>query len=203
MYDYNKPALEFINPARYYDDSVHTACFADYYTSDLKTKYLAKMGGYANQKGSDQQEFVHPIENICGKVMWDIVGTAAGNWFKNPVSRVGITDDNNALVLIHDNLQSELAKLSMADVTSFTFTPMHQGVINREFSEVKADGKVYCYQSSDNTTDNYIDKDGKIVTKEATKYLLELVDDTHLKSESQSGICSASESFKNPFTYER
>lgn len=204
MYDFNKPALGFINPARYYQDSVHTACFADYYTSDLKTKYLAKMGGYANKKGSDEQEFTHPVTNTCGKVMWDVRGTVAGNWFKNPLAQTDQTTDSEALVLIHDNIEPELAKISWAEKNiSFTFTPSHSNTTNREFSEVKADGKIYCYQSSENENNTYLDKSGKTVTNDSSNYLLELVDDTHLKAEAQSGICGASEIFNNPITYER
>jgi hypothetical protein len=35
------------------------------------------------------------------------------------------------------------------------------------------------------------------------KFLIQLVDDTHIKIEKQSGACGANEKLNNPFTYER
>jgi hypothetical protein len=91
----------------------------------------------------------------------------------------------------------------MAGVASYTFTPAHSGIINREFSEVNADNKIYCYQSDDNFDGSYLNEDGKTITKEGFKYLLQLVDDTHLKAEVQSGVCGIRELFKNPDKFER
>lgn len=200
MYDYLKPALAFINPERYYDDTLHTACFADYYIPELKAKYEAKFGSFDSGNNGQTSLIRRTASPVCGQVMWDVAGTLAGDWFKNPVQK-NITD-NDALVLIHDNIHPELAKLSMANVTSFTFAPTHSSTINREFSEV-TDNKIYCYQAADNISNTYIDKDGKIVTKEGVKYLLQLIDATHVKAESQTSVCSISEAFSNPTTYER
>jgi len=201
LYDFNKPALAFINPGRYYKETIHTACFTDYYTPELRTKYEAKFGGNDNNNGkiSFLQRTTKPV---CGEVMYDVAGTAAGAWFKNPLQPGNITDQE-ALALIHDNFKPDLAKMSMAGVTSYTFTPTHSGTINREFSEVRTDNKIYCYQSDDNFDGSYLDKDGKTITKEGFKYLLQLVDDSHLKAEVQSGTCDTSESFKNPYIFER
>lgn len=204
IYDFNKPALNFVNPDRYYVESVHTACFADYYTKDLRSKYLAKMGGYDNITGSDEREFIHPTKNTCGKVMWDVKGTLAGNWFKNPIKRSGQTTDSEALVLIYDNIKPELAKISWAEKNvSFTFTPTHSGTINREFSETANDNKVYCYQNDENAQAKYVDKNGQIVTKDPSKYLLQLIDDNHVKVEQQAGVCSENENFISPLIYQR
>lgn len=182
LYDYNKPDLGFANPARYYEETNHTVCFADYYIPELKDKYYAKFGSL-----TQNQDFI-PVsgEPKCGKVMYDVVGTAAGDWFKNKIERNYITD-NNALVLIHDNFQTELAKFSLANVTSFTFSPTHSGVINREFSEVTADGNIYCYQEKGSNT----------------KYLIQLVDTEHIMIESRTGVCQEKETFENPIVYER
>ncbi|MDD5430649.1 MAG: hypothetical protein PHP03_00230 [Candidatus Pacebacteria bacterium] len=192
MYDYNKPALGFINPDRYYKDTVHTACFADYYIPELKAKYEEKFGAVDKPLGQYSTFIRRIIPPVCGKVMWDVAGTASGNWFKNPIKQVGI-NDNDALVLIHDNIQPEMAKMSWANVTSFIFAPTHNGSINREFSEVTADGEIYCYQREENINSG----------NNGSKFLLQLVDDTHIKAERQPGVCGTSESFINPFTYER
>jgi len=201
LYDFNKPALAFIRPGRYYEETNYTACFTDYYVPELRAKYEAKFGSNDNNNG--QISFLQrTTEPVCGQVMYDVAGTAAGSWFKNPLKPGNITDQE-ALALIHDNLKPELAKMSMAGVTSYTFTPTHSGITNREFSEVKADGKIYCYQSDDNFDGSYLNKDGKTITKKGVKYLLQLVDDTHLQAEIQSGVCDINESFKNPDIFER
>ena len=203
IYDYIRPALAFINPDRYYDDTVHTSCFTDYYTPELRAKYNAKFGSIDQQKDGMMSAFIRrTTEPVCGQVMWDVAGTAAGDWFKNPVQKQNITD-NDALVLIHDNIQPEMAKMSMAGVTSFVFTPIHSGTINREFSEVTADGKIYCYQSDNNIMNSDFDKEGKPVTSGNSKYLLQMVDEGHIKAEAQSGVCGSSETFASPTTYER
>jgi hypothetical protein len=201
MYDFNKPALAFINPDRYYKETVHTACFVDYYIPELRAKYTAKFGSNDNNNG--EVSFLRRTsEPVCGQVLYDVAGTAAGVWFKNPLEQENITD-KYALALIHDNVKPDLARMSMAGVASYTFTPVHFGTVNREFSEVKADGKIYCYQSDDNFDGSYLNKDGKTITKEGVTYVLQLVDDTHLKFEVQSGICGTKELFMDPYLFER
>jgi len=92
----------------------------------------------------------------------------------------------------------------MADVTSFTFTPAHSGTTDREFSEITADGKIYCYQGSqEGFSGSNVDKNGNPIENRTPKYLLQLIDDTHIKVESQIGACSANEKFSNPVIYER
>lgn len=189
IYNFNKPALAFVNPDRYDVNTLHTSCFSDYYVPELKAQYEAKIGGLASQ-GSDVQTFLpRTADPVCGQVMWDVAGTAQGNWFRNPIKQRNMTD-NDALVLIHDNIKPDQAKFSMANITSFTFTPIHSGNINREFSEVTPDSNVYCYQSDNNGSSS-------------AKHLLELVDDTHIKIENQSGMCGTSEVFNNPLIFKR
>jgi len=201
IYYFNNPALGFVNPDRYYKETVHTACLIDYYTPELRAKYEAKLGGYDNNNG--KISFLRrTTEPVCGQVMYDIAGTASGNWFKNPLKQGNITDQD-ALALIHDNFKPDLARMSMAGVASYTFTPTHSGTINRDFPEVNVDNKIYCYQSDDNFDGAYLDKNGKTIIKKGFKYLLQLVDDTSLKAEVQSGVCGIRELFKNPDKFER
>ncbi|MFH0852819.1 MAG: hypothetical protein V1853_00200 [bacterium] len=188
LHDYNKPALAFINPDRHYTFTLHTACMMDYYTPELRVKYLTKFGGFKS-KGSDVQVFVQrTTEPVCGNIMQDVSGTAAGDWFKNPITQKNVTD-NDALILIHDNVEPAYAKISMGGITSFTFIPGHSGRTDREFSEVTADGNTYCYEYNRG-------EDWK-------KVLLQLVDDTHIKTEHQTGRCGADEVFISPLIYER
>jgi hypothetical protein len=190
MYNYNLPALKFINPDRYYTDTVHTVCPFDYFSQNLKQIYLGKMGAFEYDKETNQQKyFRRTIEPVCGSLMYDVLGTAAGDWFKNPIKQANFTDQD-ALVMIHDNIHPELARISTYNSAQSIFTPMHSGFINREFSEVKADGNIYCYPYS-------------LGNQSDQKVLIRLLDDTHIKMENQQGSCGGSESFKNPLVYER
>lgn len=202
LYDFNKPSVGFINPERYYIETNQTVCFADYYIPELREKYYAKLGNYGDFKETGVSKFTPVIgEPKCGKVNHDIAGTLSGNWFKNKIEMENVTD-NESLVLIHDNQNTSLAKLSLANVASFTFTPTHSGTLNREYSEITADGKIYCYQM-EGMVESYKDKGGKTVYNQVNKYLLQLIDDTHLKVEVQSGICKTNEAFNSPLIYER
>ncbi len=205
LYDFNKPDVGFVSPRRYYEETNHTVCFADYYTTELRAEYYAKFGSISIQDDNTIMPF-KPVtgEPKCGKVMWDVPGTASGDWFKNGISTNFVTD-NEAAVFIHDNIQTEMGKFTIASVTSFIFTPLHNGLINREFSEVTADNKIYCYQM-----DNFvmgsgsISKDGESLPEsEIPKFLIQLVDDTHIKIEQQNGLCKSDETMINPTTYER
>lgn len=184
LYDYNKPTLGFINPDRYYYETTHTVCPFDYYTSELKAKYLAKMGDF--QDGTFVKRNIEPV---CGMVMYDKSGTAAGDWFKNPVKQAGMTDQDS-LVLVHDNVQPEKAKISTYNTAQIMFIPTHSGTFNREFTEVTADGKIYCYSQ---------EREGK----GQQKVLIQVLDKTHIKWEEQQGTCSGNESFVNALTYQR
>lgn len=205
LYDFNKPALTFVNPDRYYAESNHTVCFADYYTPELRNKYYAKFGSMGGQNGESLGKFVAVKgEPKCGKVMYDVAGTISGNWFSKPIEMRNRTADNTALVLVQDNLNHQLAKISWANVISFTFTPGHTGNINREFSEVRSDGNVYCYQPEENfSKGSYIDKEGKKIELERYKYLIQLIDTLHIKIEKQAGTCTVNNVFRAPLTYER
>lgn len=188
LYNYNKPQLGFINPERYYVETLHTECFADYYTPALKAKYRALFGGPDFDKVLNKEVIKkRTTEPVCGSVFWDLAGTAQGTWFKNPIRQKYWTD-NGALVLIHDNVLPDLGKISMHETTGFLFTPTHSGQVNREFSEVTPDGKIYCYNRGE-------------VKRE--KVILQLIDNTHVKAERQDGICGASEAFRNPTIWER
>lgn len=212
LYDFNKPAVGFITPERYYPETNHTACFADYYIPELKAKYYAKFGTFLGRPGEPGAK-LSPItgEPKCGKVNYDIAGTASGDWFKNKLNTEYITDQD-ALVLITDNIDRNLRKFSMANFTSFTFTPAHTGTTNREYSEVKNDGKVYCYEDPNSFSRGgpSVDKNGNPVKQESYKYLIQMTDDTHMNVEQQSGTCLSTSSsgtgqntFNNPFNYER
>jgi len=58
LYDYNKPAVGFINPERYYDDTNHTVCFADYYIPELKKSIIRYLDHILAIRGKQGQSFL-------------------------------------------------------------------------------------------------------------------------------------------------
>jgi hypothetical protein len=193
--NYNQPSPSNIDWTFYDDDRyAHIMCTFDLYTGTIKQQFYAKLGGI-DPKNNNKSTFVpRVIEPICGTVNQNIAGTVQGMWFgegwKNRKDKNN-PDDSRQFSFLHSNIDPTYAQIGNAgEITGgradqVQFLPKHIGTIDREPSEVKADGKVYCY--------NF--REGKILT--------ELVDDRHLKLEYQPGPCGTAETFTKYYNYER
>lgn len=177
-----------------------------------KNEFYAKLGGIIQQINKDEKTGEmnktggtfkpRTIEPICGTVNQNIVGTIQGMWFgedwKNRTDKNNV-DNSRQFSFLHWNIDPVYAEIGNAgEITNgiagqLQFIAKHEGTVDREPSEVKADGKVYCY--------NYRNSKNGINTFD--KILVQLIDDHHVMLENQSGNCNASELFKTPFTYER
>lgn len=211
--NYNKEPPANIDWSYYGDDRyAHIMCPFDLYTGDLKKQFYAKLGGTEQRVDKDEETgkvtkstgTLKPrtVEPICGTANQNIVGTIQGMWFgegwKNRKDK-NFVDDSRQFSFLHWNVDPAYAEIGNAgeitggQANQISFIPNHTGTIDREFSEVKADGKVYCY--------NYrTSRDGK---NSSGKILAQLIDDRHLKLEFQENDCNESEQFKNPYNYER
>ncbi len=190
-------------------------CFFDLYSGELKNEYYnlfgAKGDGVAMEQlmdqGVDKKEIdakqlesiftPRTIEPLCGRVIQNITGTAQGDWFGFPKgSGAELGESTGGLALIHDNINPTIGKVVVAGNFSepgvLRFIPTHTGTINREFSEVTADGMVYCYEN--------IHPIGQVAEN---KIIIQLIDDHHLKIEQQNGSCGSTESFQKPYYYDR
>ena len=207
--DYNKLPPSQTN-WDYYDDNryAHIICPFDLYSNDLKNEYGSKFGVWKENiikdnitgeitKDDSQRHFV--ARNglpICGQVDQDIVGTIQGTWFGGKPGDKGIEFAGKVIAFLHNNIDVNQGEVSIGGdlaegkAATIFFTPMHAGTIDREPSEIKNDGKIYCYNAENNWQIS-----GKI--------LVQLIDDYNIKAEHQSGTCSSNESFKNSFEYER
>lgn len=195
----------------YYNDDryAHIMCPFDLYSGTLKEQFLAKFGRLEYDMVGENGKKIAPNEKssgrfvarngapLCGQVDQDIVGTIQGMWFSKPTPK----DDDNVkfnggLAFIHNNIDVNQGEISIGGDLSagrpavILFKPQHDGTIDREPSEVQADGKIYCY----NTNKQWLGEN---------KILVRLVDSHHLKAEVQVGHCGAKETFSNPFAYER
>lgn len=195
---------EYYNDDRY----AHIMCPFDLYAGDLKKQFEAKFGMWEYETREENGKKIinkdapgHFVarngEPLCGQVDQDIVGTIQGMWFSRPSPK----DDDNAkfnggLAFLHNNVDVNMGEISVGgDLASgksgvIFFQPTHSGTINREPSEVKVDGTVYCYEAS-----------GQWSTQ--GKFLVQLMEDHHLKAEIQNGTCGANETFINSFNYKR
>lgn len=195
---------EFYNDNRY----AHIMCPFDLYTGDLKNEFYKKFGRWeyevvdANGKKIVDQNspgrFVpRNGDPLCGQVDQDIIGTIQGMWFSEKTPE---NDDNvkfnGGLAFLHDNVDVTQAEISVGgNLTNNTpgvvlFAPTHSGLINREPSEVKSDGNIYCYNAEERFGSQ-------------GKFLVQLISDRTLKTEFQAGTCGTTELFSKPFLYQR
>ncbi len=181
-YDY-RIKLNYINPSSYGDLSAEgfgrprllsVVCPLDLYDEPMKAEIYSKVNGNNNPK--------------CGNVMQDIPGTIQGSWFYNG-GRADLEWDKH-LTFGYDNEEPSKAIIAISGVIGdplrWVFTPSNSGENNRKFEDVKNDGKIYCYDSGGS---------GRLI--------LQLVSDTELKIEYQSGSCGGRLSFSKPFVYAR
>jgi len=98
---------------------------------------------------------------------------------------------------VHDSIKASRAIVSVGGVISdpaeWQFTEKTSGLINRKFTDVTADGNIYCYvaEAPINAWD----------TKPSGKILVQMTSDIELQIEHQTGRCPGS--FNNPTIYNR
>ena len=172
----------------------HAVCLFDLYSGSLKTSFYAKFGLYENKNG--KTTFTpRTVAPQCGQINQDVVGAVQGMWFAGPPDpKHNYEFEGKGLAFIHYNIDPTRGEISVGgNITPnagvVTFTPKHSGTVDREPSEVKADGLTYCYNASG------WGLSGKI--------LVQLTDEHHLQVEHQSGTCSAKETLKAAITYQR
>lgn len=208
--DHNKKLSADVDWERY--DSKYypyAMCMFDLYSGELKKEYYSLFGSFDSMVQKDNNDkttsekptfTARTMAPLCGQTIQNIVGTVQGDWFGLPKGSDTFPGQNiGDLALIHDNLDPTIGKIVVAGNISnagvVQFIPSNSGTINRDFSQVKADGQIYCYQDDPKVQLGGFKIEGK--------FLIQLADDHHLKIENQNGICSNNESFNNPITYER
>lgn len=149
--DYRLKPIEFANPKRWWTDSFYITCPADHFITELKDKLLKRFSGPNNG--------IRTKEPVCGTIDVDIKNTAQGVWFSpSQLEEPGFEDQN--LALAPDNIETgkQVFSMGLLGVSrgfrsgTYSFIPKNTGLIDRNFSEVKSDGKIYCYNTSENTS---------------------------------------------------
>ncbi|MBI2148594.1 hypothetical protein HYU23_02850 [Candidatus Woesearchaeota archaeon] len=192
-YDMRVPKLPFLgrgdegpNNAVFY-----TTCPLNYYSSSLKDQLYDKLSDPDGQKRT--------AEPRCGEIMQDKFGTIQGNWqTKKEFRKDGDTTWSPFMGIGHDNYNASKGIIGVAGTISnsgtINYEPEHNGTINRESSEVTADGKIYCYQNNRRSNDD---------TALSGRLLIQLLDPKTLKAEYQEKKCDEVFKFVSPTIYER
>lgn len=140
-----KPA-GFIVPEHYDSFYPYYASPLDYFTPEVKKVLEAKTGNVFGTK-------MRTADPIGGTYMQDVAGTAQGNWFPPGKYHRNTTDLSPMMSLVHDYTDPAQPILSVGTSVQgtkaglYSFKIEKEGVINRDFNEVKADGKTYCYEN--------------------------------------------------------
>ncbi len=145
MSDYREPQAKRANESRWNSDRNYVSCFLDYYSESQKNQF------YGFLRGPDNG--IRTKEPRCGTVEVDVAGTAQGVWFNNLEGQFQLEDTH--LALAYDNIQTDKQIFSVGTAAStvgiptgaYSFTPKAEGQANRDFSQVTADGKTYCYDT--------------------------------------------------------
>jgi len=193
-YDLDGPSLGYANPARFgseFDLRLKVTCPFDGFTAEVRDRQLARMGDYGQQSRT--------AEPRCGEVMQDIPGTSQGNWYTGETG--AHANWSQELALVHDNVDPDLAAISIGGTVTgagvWLFRPESSGLINRDFPDVSADGRTYCYQGA------MTDQGGQIPTPFPGRLLISLTSDTEMLVEQQDGACADGAAFVDPVTYRR
>lgn len=139
---------KFANSKRWQDrkQMESVVCALDYFQNDMSKQLKARLGGY-NTEGYEVKA------EGCGEVIQDIAGTAMGVWAQ-PGDEEIVTESTN-LALVHENIEPQYLAISMAEAGGkaglppgkYTFLPKDKGMTNRRFKDIRADGKVYCFET--------------------------------------------------------
>lgn len=179
----------YANPSRYDGDYPHYTSPVLYLTPPLKAKMLAKMGSYDGQVR-------RTAEPRVGTLAQDLVGTAQGNWFIGDKSYRNTQDFSPFMGLLHDYIDPTQPEFAMGTSVKglakgvYSFKVASSGLNNRDFSVVKPDGQVYCYDAwLSGQSNGHLPLNGLNGT-----ILLRMPSDNTLLVEYQSGSCSTAHS---------
>jgi len=127
--------------------------------------------------------------------MQDVAGSLQGNWYHDDESNW-----NNHLAFVYENDEPEKSVISIGGVFTesgrWLFSEKKSGQVNRKFTGVKTDGKIYCYEAKIPTLPQDPLPSGRII--------VQLTKDSELKIEHQQKACKGSYSFTDKAVfYER
>ncbi len=194
--DVRTPSWQFIDQGEatgmIADSYLHAVCPLDYFSNSMRLTLRSMLT--AKNSGANGIP-------ACGAIMQDKAGTAQGNWYKLGTSPRNGLVLSDLLALVHSNLDPTQGVASFGTAlapspwsgTQIVFSPTHDGVVNREPSEITADGKVYCFNGPAGAGGQ--GSEGHLN--------IQMTSVTELKAEYGAGACAPAPALSNPITYER
>ena len=136
--------MTFANNSRWTGNLRNAVCALNYFGGLAGT-----LDGYLNDPFRTAGSTTRTASPICGQIDQDVANTAQGDWIHTGGSL--FPEDPN-LALVHDNINPSYGAFSIGTSIGNTqgiyyFNPTSSGLVNRDFSQVTADGNVYCYQA--------------------------------------------------------
>lgn len=184
--DYRRTPAAFINLEHYDTFYPYYTSPLDYFTPTVRQAIEAKTGNIFGTK-------LRTAAPIGGTYMQDLAGTAQGNWFLPGKYHKNTTDLSIFIALAHDYVDPTQPLMSSGSIKGMTlglysYTVAQTGLVNRDFSAIKADGNLYCIDAfTQGQTAG-----GLPTSKPSGVLLLSMPDDLTLKAELATGTsCSA------------
>ncbi|OFW46973.1 MAG: hypothetical protein A3J29_09405 [Acidobacteria bacterium RIFCSPLOWO2_12_FULL_67_14b] len=144
LVDFRRSPAAFIRLEHYDHFYPYWASPLDYFTADVRTQLAARTGSV----------FGSPLRTaspIGGSHAQDVAGTAQGNWFPPGVYHANTTDLGPMLGLASDYVDPSQPIMAIGSsirgmaMGLYSFSVESQGLTNRAFRAVTADGNTYCF----------------------------------------------------------
>jgi hypothetical protein len=137
--DFRETPTTFVSPNRRDGDMPYVVCPLDGFDGEMRETLEGKLGGFDGP----------PLDEIgCGKVAWDVAGTAQGQWFQ--VGAVG-QDESPHLALVHHNVHTTQPAISVGpsvpDLSPgvYTYEVDENEWFNQDFLSMSSPG-THCVQ---------------------------------------------------------
>jgi hypothetical protein len=143
--DYRVPPAAFANPAHYGGDFFYYVTPVDYFVPELKKQLESRLRSFDGATA-------RTAPPIAGVYMQDLPGTAQGNWFLPGASPAATSSSDGHLALVHDYIGADEPLLVVGTgikglrAGQYSFRPRASGSTNLDFSAIKADARVYCFE---------------------------------------------------------
>lgn len=176
--DFRRSPAAFIDLSHYDSYYPYYASPLDFFRADIKSMIESKTGSVFGTR-------MRTAAPIGGTYMQDIPGTAQGNWFLPGKYHKNTTDLSQFLGLAHDYVDPAVPLMAAGtsingmNLGLYSYTVQDSGLVNRDFSAVRADGNTYCFDRfSQNQTPG-----GLPVGRPSGVILMTMPDDKTLKVE--------------------
>ncbi len=113
----DQPALPFLSPRRYLDETNYNVCPLSLFAPDLQATLMSKLGFLGGT-----QLLPRTVAPICGSIAFDVAGTASGNWWPSSLpapsgntNQSNPSDESGGVAFVADNVNPAIAVISVGN----------------------------------------------------------------------------------------